>query len=365
MPPPRQPRSASSPAGSEPGAGFPLEAESSLDRFPRLALGHLPTPLEPLPRLSAELGGPPIWVKRDDCTGLGLGGNKVRKLEYLLGEAREQGVTTVLTLGGVQSNHARQTAAAAARLGLRCELVLPRVVARQGTDYDANGNVLLDRLFGAQLFVVEDEPAAARTLQERLAAAEQRGERAVVHPPGGSTPVGALGYVRAALELAAQARAAGLCFQRIYVAVGTGGTLAGLLRGFQLAQSETGQPFQVRGVCVAHEAAVDRPAVGALADSIGELLGLPPLPDSAVDLDGGFLGEGYGVPSEAALHAIARCARSEGLLLDPVYTGKAMAALLADLEGDGLRAGPLLFWHTGGAPALFAYREELALGSGP
>ncbi len=178
-----------------------------LAAYPRVPLGHAPTPLEHLARLSAALGGPEIWVKRDDCTGLGMGGNKVRKLEYLMGEVRAQGARTVITVGGVQSNHARQTAAAAARLGLRCELVLPRVVPRTGTDYERSGNVLLDELFGAEVFVVDDEMDAARMIQERVEAANRRGEPAAVHPPGGSTPTGALGYVHAALECDAQMKA--------------------------------------------------------------------------------------------------------------------------------------------------------------
>ena len=161
----------------------------ALDSFPRVTLAHLPTPLEPLPRLSAALGGPEIWVKRDDCTGLATGGNKARKLEYLLGAALAEGADTIITMGGVQSNHARQTAAAAARLGLRCQLVLPRVVPRSGIDYEENGNLLLDRLLGAEIHVVADEGDALRCIQELLKAALDEGRRAVVHPPGGSTRI--------------------------------------------------------------------------------------------------------------------------------------------------------------------------------
>ncbi|MBW2396264.1 MAG: D-cysteine desulfhydrase family protein, partial [Deltaproteobacteria bacterium] len=289
-----------------------------LAAFPRVPLGHAPTPLEHLPRLSAALGGPEIWVKRDDCTGLGMGGNKVRKLEYLMGEVRAQGARTVITVGGVQSNHARQTAAAAARLGLRCELVLPRVVPRSGTDYEHSGNVLLDELFGAEVFVVDDEAEALRMIQERVEAANRRGEPAAVHPPGGSTPIGALGYVRAALECDAQMKAGAPAFERIYVAAGTGGTLAGLLCGFQLAERE----LSIQGICVAHQAQEDQPAFSALAGEVCDLLGQSRLPDDAIKLTDAFLGEGYGVPSEEGLEAIALCARKEGLLLDPVYTSK-------------------------------------------
>jgi D-cysteine desulfhydrase family pyridoxal phosphate-dependent enzyme len=332
----------------------------ALKKFPRLALAHLPTPLERLPALTAHTGGAEIWVKRDDCTGIALGGNKTRKLEFLLGEARASGADTVITVGGVQSNHARQTAAAAARIGMRCELVLPRVVPREGVDYEQNGNVLLDRLFGAHVFVVSDEAAAAREIQTRLAAAEARGSRAVVHPPGGSTATGVLGYVDAALELVEQLNAGDAPdFERIYVAASTGGTLAGLRVGFELA----GRALPVTGVCVAGPADALRDAVARLADEVRTRLGLPSLPAEDIALVDGYLGAGYGVPSSAALDAIQHCARLEGLLLDPVYTGKAMAALLDAVASGESGDGPILFWHTGGAPALFAYRQELCDGS--
>ncbi|MGH0029255.1 MAG: D-cysteine desulfhydrase family protein [Myxococcota bacterium] len=332
-----------------------MSSHVALRDFPRIPLVHRPTPLEPLPALGAATGGE-IWVKRDDCTGLGFGGNKTRKLEFLLGEARAAGAAPVTPVGGVQSNHARQTAAAAARVGLRCELVLPRVVPREGVDYDEGGNVLLDRLFGARVFVVSDAAAAAREIQARLADAEARGAKAVVHPPGGSTATGALGYVDAALELAAQITAGAPRFRRVYVASSTGGTLAGLLCGFALADL----PIPVSGVCVAGTADELRGEVARLAGEVQARLGRPPLPADAIELLDGWLGEGYGVPSAAGMDAVRRCAQLEGLLLDPVYTGKAMAAALDAAASAGTDDAPILFWHTGGAPALFAYRTELA-----
>jgi D-cysteine desulfhydrase family pyridoxal phosphate-dependent enzyme len=330
----------------------------ALKAFPRIPLAHLPTPLERLPKLSAHAGGPEIWVKRDDCTGLAFGGNKTRKLEFLLGEARAAGADTVVTVGGVQSNHARQTAAAAARVGMQCELVLPRVVPRAGVEYDEGGNVLLDRLLGARVFVVPDEAAAAREIQARLAAAEARGGRAVAYPPGGSTPTGALGYVNAALELDAQlaeTSEGAPAFARIYLAASTGGTLAGLLCGLEMA----GRSIPVTGVCVAGPSAALRESLGRLTGEVRTLLGLSrPASENFTLLDG-YLGEGYGVPSSASRDAIRRCAQLEGLLLDPVYTAKAMAALLEDAARGESGDAPVLFWHTGGTPALFAYREEL------
>ena len=324
----------------------------SLDAYPRIALAHLPTPLEPLPRLSAELGGPEIWVKRDDCTGLATGGNKTRKLEFLLGAALEDGVDTVITLGGVQSNHARQTAAACARLGLRCQLVLPRVVPRGGPTYDESGNILLDRLLGAEVYVVTDEAEAIKKVQELTADAEKAGRRIVVHPPGGSTPVGSLGYVAAALELNAQDTS----FERVYLAASTGGTLAGLAAGASMASWST----EFTGVCVAGNKENMRRDVDALLVGLGELLTLAPGLSDSVRLDGNFLGDGYGIPNAAALEAVRLCADKEGLLIDPVYTGKAMAALIAHVREGRAGAGPILFWHTGGAASLFAYREELS-----
>lgn len=333
-------------------------ARASLDAFPRVALAHLPTPLERLPRLGRALGGAEIWVKRDDCTGLATGGNKARKLEYLLGAALRDEVDTVITVGGVQSNHARQTAAAAARLGLRCQLVLPRVVPRAGTDYEQSGNLLLDRLLGAEVFVVANEAAAAKQIQALLHEAEVSGRRAVVHPPGGSTPLGALGYVRAALEAVAQLAASGPRFARVYLAVGTGGTLAGLVTGARAAAWQT----TFTGVCVAGTEVKQRAEVEALLGGLADLLGAPAAAAAAgqgFELESRFLGEGYGVPNDATLEAIELCATTEGLLLDPVYTGKAMAALIAHVRSGRAGRDPILFWHTGGTPGLFAYREEL------
>ena len=325
-----------------------------LDDFPRVALAHLPTPLEPLPRLSAALGGAEIWIKRDDCTGLATGGNKARKLEFLLGAARAEGVDTVITIGGVQSNHARQTAAAAARLGLRCQLVLPRVVPRDGPDYERNGNVLLDRLLGAELHVVEDEAEAARCIQGLLSQAEAEGRRAVVHPPGGSTAIGALGYVAAVRELRGQVEAGAPDFARAYVAVGSGGTLAGLAAGGSLFD----WALTWVGVCVAGHAARQRREVDALLAELEPLLSLPTAVGSIL-YEEACLGEGYGVPAPSTLEALRLAATTEGLLLDPVYTGKAMAALVGDVRSGRAGEGPILFWHTGGSPGLYAYREEI------
>lgn len=330
-----------------------------LNTLPRIELAHLPTPLERLPRLSAELGGPEIWIKRDDCTGLGLGGNKTRKLEFLLGTARAEAVDTVITVGGVQSNHARQTAAACARLGMRCQLILPKVVARRGPDYEQNGNILLDHMFGAEVFIVADEAEVPVVLSELRQQAERDNRTIVFHPPGGSTAVGTLGYVAAVFELKQQMQRDNLGFDRVILAASTGGTLAGLAAGASLAAWET----DLHGICVAGDAAKLNADVCRLID---DLNGITPLPRDVTDrvqFDDTFLGDGYGLPSAPALEAIELCSRLEGLLLDPVYTAKAMAALISMSRQGEAGAGRVLFWHTGGAPSLFAYKDDLLAGS--
>lgn len=323
-----------------------------LERFPRTALGHGPTPLEPLERLSKHLGGPSLWIKRDDCTGLALGGNKVRKLEYLLAEAVADGADTVITVGGLQSNHARQTAAATARLGLRCELVLPRLVDRDDPLYEANGNVLLDHLLGAHVHAVADSDAAAVRVVELIEEAAGRGGKAAFFPSGGSTPTGAIGYVRAAVELLGQCEERNLTPDRIVVATSTGGTLAGLLTGF----AAHGNPVRVSGVAVYDDAGATRERVRTLASDTAALCKIAPPADDRIEIIGDQLGPGYGQPTNAMHEALDLCARLEGLLLDPVYSGKAMAGLIALARSGAL--GPsdtAVFWHTGGTPALFAY----------
>lgn len=321
---------------------------------PRTMLGHWPTPLEPLERLSAALGGAEVWVKRDDCSGLAFGGNKVRKLEYLLAEARSAGCRGVVTVGGLQSNHARQTAAAAARLGLACDLVLVRLVPGRPPSDERTGNALLDRLLGARAHVVDGAGAAAARVAELLERAAAEGRPAAFIPPGGSTTTGALGYVRAGLEVAAQAEAAGLAFDRVVLAASTAGTLAGLVLGLARA----GVRWPVAGVAVADEPETTRTAARQLVEETAARLGTDPSEAAPFEILGGYRGQAYGVATPGMREAVETCARLEGLLLDPVYTGKAMAALF-DLvrRGELGRGRRALFWHTGGAPALFAYGD--------
>lgn len=320
-------------------------AELPLHRFPRVGLAHLPTPLEPCRRLHAERGGPMVWLKRDDCTGLALGGNKTRKLEFLLGRARAEGAPAVVTTGALQSNHARQTAAACAHLGLPCHLVLRRAVPRDDEHYRTSGNVLLDGILGAEVTIVDTPEQAAAAMDEIVASTG-----AMPIPLGGSDPVGALGYVAAGLELAEQLGAAGIEAAAVVAAASSCGTAAGLAIGLAAAG---GPP--VEAVAVSDDAATIEAATADLIARTADLLGTeaPPTP-TVVDR---FIGPAYGIPTPEGTEAIEVLARTEGILLDPVYTAKAFAHVLARLGEGG--TGDLVFVHTGGAPGLFAYTDAL------
>jgi len=327
-----------------------------LARFARRRFCHLPTPLEPLPRLSAELGGPQLLVKRDDLTGLAFGGNKTRKLEFLLGQAQADGADTLVTAGGVQSNHCRQTAAAAARHGLGCALVLQRRVASNHQGYERGGNVLLARLAGAEVHRVERDVDIPRELERVAHEVRRAGRRPFVIPIGGSTPVGALGYVVAGLELLAQAEAQGRPVDAIVHAAGSGGTQAGLLVAAQMLAADV----RVIGISVSEPAAALSETVAELAGRTARLLGTAAPPRTAVEVLDGYIGADYGQPTAGMRAALHACAALEGLYLDPVYSGKAMAGLI-DLVRRGRFASDqsVVFLHTGGTPALFAYVDAL------
>lgn len=331
-----------------------------LSRFPRVRLCHAPTPLEPMPRLSALLGGPKLWIKRDDCTGLATGGNKTRKLDFLMGEALERGADCVVTQGAVQSNHVRQTVAAAARLGLDSVVLLERRVPDVAPDYETTGNVFLDRLLGAEIRFVEgggDMNAAAEALGRELAA---EGRRPYVIPGGGSNAVGALGYVSCALEILAQANDLGLRVDHLVHATGSAGTQAGLVVGFEGTHS--GIP--VLGISVRQPREKQEAAVHALAQRTAEHLGVAGgVAREAVVADSDHVGPGYGQPTPEMVEAIRLLARTEGILLDPVYSGKGMAGLIAAVRGGRFRPDEnVVFLHTGGAVGLFAYEGLFADG---
>ena len=330
-----------------------------LARFPRARFAHLPTPLEPMPNLTRLLGGPQLYVKRDDCTGLASGGNKTRKLEFLIGDALAQGADTVITHGAVQSNHVRQTAAAACKYGLRCAALLERRVPGHGPEYETTGNVLLDRLFGAEVrFVAADTDmdAACAELAEEIRA---RGAKPYAIPGGGSNAVGALGYVNAALELLQQANDLGLRIDCVVHGTGSTGTQGGLVCGLEGANAG----IDVLGICVRRPAAAQEEAVYRTASAAAEHVGIRGgLARARVRANGDHVGPGYGVPTAGTIEAIRLAALHEGLLLDPVYTGKAMAGLI-DLCRQGFfsKDQNVVFLHTGGAAALFAYESDFAV----
>jgi L-cysteate sulfo-lyase len=334
----------------------------NLDRFPRVPLCHRPTALEPMDRLTAYLGGgPKLFVKRDDCTGLAMGGNKTRKLEYLMADALQVGATTVVTIGGVQSNHCRQTAAAAAKLGLRCELLLPHVSRFASSTYELGGNVLLDRLLGATLHTVDNMDSVPARVEEVLQAIRHRGEVPYFIPTGGSTALGALGYVDAAFELAAQAKERKLRLDHMLVTTGSSSTHAGLVVGF--AAVEQSGEFdcrpQITGISVYRRQAEAAATVRQRARETADLLGLECADlEDRVTVTDDYLGAGYGEPTEGMVEAVGLAARLEGLLIDPVYTGKTMAGMIDLVRQGAFRSTDnVVFWHTGGTPALFAYRE--------
>jgi D-cysteine desulfhydrase family pyridoxal phosphate-dependent enzyme len=312
--------------------------------LPRLRFAHLPTPVEPLPRLSAALGGPRLLVKRDDQTGLAMGGNKTRKLELLIAEAQANGAKTLVTAGAVQSNHCRQTAAAAARFGFGCRLIL---AGGDGRPQPLSGNLLLDRLLGAEL-VWTTQDCRDQRLNEEFQKAWDDGLRPYLIPYGGSSPTGAFAYALALLELLEQ----GARPDWIVFASSSGGTQAGLVLGGKLF----GYSGRILGISVDREAADLQAGAAALAsetaDAVGEKMRFNP-EDILVNAD--YLGAGYGIPGEGEREALRLFAQTEGLLLDPVYTGRAAAGLV-DLirKGRFSREETVLFWHTGGQPALFA-----------
>ena len=331
-----------------------------LDAFQRVALFDAPTPIQRLERVERALGlgagGPRLFVKRDDLMGLGGGGNKLRKLEFLLGEAIAQGCDTFVTTGARQSNHARLSAAAAARMGLAAELMLTDTVAREDDAYRHNGNQLLDALLGARVHHLPCSADALAAAHARAGQLRAEGRRPYVVGAGGSSPVGALGYASCAAEIRAQEAVLGLAFERIVVANGSHGTHAGLAAGMAAAGDD---PRRVLSFTVLAELDEALRGTHALAEATLALLGGAALPEAAIRVDGSQRGESYGVPTEAMRAAVRLMARTEGLLLDPVYSGKAFAGVLAGLA-ERRFAGDVLFVMTGGTPGLFAYQPAFA-----
>ena len=324
----------------------------NLTRFPRLELIGAPTPLEYLPRLSDHLGRE-IFIKRDDTTPLAMGGNKLRKLEFLAADALREGADTLITAGAIQSNHVRQTAAVAAKLGLHCVALLENPIGTRAENYLSNGNRLLLDLFNTQVEMCDALTDPAAQLDELATRIEAQGYRPYVIPVGGSNALGALGYVESALEIAQQCEDA-VEISSVVVASGSAGTHAGLAVGLEQLMPQA----ELIGVTVSRAVADQLPKVVALQQAVANSLELQAKADIILWDD--YFAPGYGTPNEEGMAAVKLLAQLEGILLDPVYTGKAMAGLIDGITQKRFKdEGPILFVHTGGAPALFASHPHL------
>ncbi len=335
------------------------ELAIAMARFPKVRLGHFPTPLEPMDRLSEKLGGPRLWVKRDDCTGLSSGGNKTRKLEYLMADAQKHGADTIITQGATQSNHARQTTAAAAKLGMECHILLEDRTGSNDPSYILNGNVLLDQLHGATISKRgggTDMNAEMQALAETLLA---EGRTPYVIPGGGSNAIGALGYVNCARELAEQAAGTGLRIDALVHATGSSGTQAGLVTGLAAIQSD----IHLLGIGVRAPQEKQEQMVFDLAQKTADHLGTGQIIQrSAVRANCDYVGPGYGLPTDGMIGALKLLAQTEGLLFDPVYSGKGLDGLIDQVQKgyfDGM--DNVVFLHTGGSAALFGYPDTFGL----
>jgi len=332
------------------------ELQKGIDRLPRARLVNLPTPLEKMPRLTSALKGPQLWIKREDCTGLAFGGNKERKAEFSLGDALSEKADVVITVGPLQSNHSRATAAAAAKLGLKVVLV---ITGKNPGNYD--GNLLLNNLLGAEIRFLEGKPsklAKMHFMQEVAADLKRKGHIPYVIPAGASYPPGAIAYVNAMLELLAQARKNGFKVDALVHAAGSGGTQAGLV----LASKALGSKVRIVGVCAEpHSKEHLTKETVEIAGEVAKLLDLDVIvkPEDVL-LNEDYAGKAYEEPTPEALSAIKLVAQTEGIVLDPIYTGRAMAGLI-DLikQGSFKKDDNVVFMHTGGTPALFPYRKYL------
>ncbi|WP_155019315.1 D-cysteine desulfhydrase [Enterobacter hormaechei] len=331
----------------------------NLTRFPRLEFIGAPTPLEYLPRFSDYLGRD-MFIKRDDVTPMAMGGNKLRKLEFLAADALREGADTLITAGAIQSNHVRQTAAVAAKLGLHCVALLENPIGTQAENYLTNGNRLLLDLFNVQVEMVDALTDPAAQLDELATRLEAQGFRPYVIPVGGSNALGALGYVESALEIAQQCEGA-VSLSSVVVASGSAGTHAGLAVGLEQLMPDV----ELIGVTVSRSVADQKPKVVTLQQAVAEQLALQAkaeilLWDDYFVLWDDYFAPGYGTPNDEGMEAVKLLARLEGILLDPVYTGKAMAGLIDGIARKRFKdEGPILFVHTGGAPALFAYHPHV------
>ena len=326
-----------------------------LARFPRRRYTPYATPIDPMPVLSRELGGANLFVKRDDLLGLTAGGNKTRKLEFLLADALDKGADTLITTGAVQSNHCRLTLAAAVKEGLKCRLVLEERVP-DSYDPNASGNNFLFKLLGVEdITVVPLGTDLAAAMHEVAADLEKQGRKGYIIPGGGSNPLGALGYVACAEELLTQTFEMGLKLDAIVASSGSGGTHAGMVVGMHGNNSH----IPITGISVRRPKDVQEGNIHKLASATAELLGLPDVPKEQVTVFDDYVGEGYSLPTASMIEAVTMLAQLEGILLDPVYTGKTMAGMIDLVRKGHFENQNVLFLHTGGSPALYAYQDIL------
>jgi L-cysteate sulfo-lyase len=325
-------------------------------QLPRVNIGFLPTPLVFLKSLTAHLDGPMIYMKRDDCTGLATGGNKTRKLEFLVAQALERKCDTLLTGGGLQSNHVRQTAAAAAQFGLKCELVLNESPYHDDVFYKQNGNVVLDHILGAKLHIIAKDRNINEEMEHVFNNLKASGAEPYFIPLGGSNEVGATGYMIALEEIYEQCKEHNIRASHLVCALGTGGTQAGLIVGSHLLDWK----LKVLGFSVGIKNPEEKIRLNTILQSICHLQNINPT--DLVDyytIDENYLGMGYGQSTSDSINAIKVVAQREGILLDPVYTGKAMAGLIDYIKnGRFKKTDVVIFLHTGGTTALHAYAKE-------
>ena len=331
-----------------------------LSRYPRLHFAHLPTPLEPMKRLSEHLGGPNLWIKRDDCTGLSSGGNKTRKLEFIMADAVEKKADTIITQGATQSNHARQTTAIAAKLGMECHVLLEDRTGYEDSAYVYNGNVLLDQLHGSTISKRPADTDMNAAMEELAQQLRDDGKEPYIIPGGGSNEIGALGYVNAAIELTTQANDRSLRIDHLVHATGSSGTQAGLVLGMEGINS--GIP--VYGVGVRAPKQKQEEMVFGLAQRTAEFMGLNPdlVRRERVVANSDYVGDGYGLPTNAMVEAVKMMAQYEGILLDPVYSGKGFSGLVDLIRKGHFKKGEnVVFLHTGGSISLFGYPDVFGL----
>jgi D-cysteine desulfhydrase family pyridoxal phosphate-dependent enzyme len=331
------------------------------DQFPRVQLAVVPTPIEPMPNLSKVLGGPSLFVKRDDLTGLALGGNKARQIEFYFGEAIAKKSNVILITGAIQSNFVRSVAAAAAKLNMDCHVQLEERVPNVDATHRTSGNVLLTKLFGATIYTYpdgEDEIGADQNINKIAEGLRKQGRIPYIIPLApGHTPLGALGYIVAAQEILDQLRKSGQIIDEIVVASGSASTHAGILYGLRALENQ----ITVVGICVRRSKEIQAPRVLARCSELSELLGTPKyVTTDDIILNDVPLAPGYGLLNPLTIEALNLAASLEGLLLDPVYTGKAMAGVIDRVRTNAYdNSANILFLHTGGQPALFAYESEL------